>query len=307
MGVLPLQKKSNAKSFSFYKKLMSKEWKSSVSNKASANKESTVQIVIGLMEFSEKEQRLKPKRGKRIALHISNEAPYRVILERAVEKWKAYQSDSYDEKDYFLLLENGEEAQFMPGTNSKKFFSLLRYKEETSRDYNKIVLYLCPASHVYLPQTESDDSDETLPPAKKMNQTKINDQTFSCQLQNDEQLARELQDEFDQEISGVASLDVDGTRELHNEFDQEISDVASLDVEGKNDSEPKAESKPGSEVFENCEMMLKAIGKNIEQVGQFFLPVRRGASFERMLSLWQRVKGPPQRRFSGSSIVVRMA
>ena len=176
----------------------------------------------------------------------------------------------------------------MPGTNSKEFFSLLRYKEETGRDYNKIVLYLCPESHVYLPQTESDDSDETLPPAKKLKQTKINDQTFSCQLQNDEQLARELQDEFDQEISSVASLDVDDTRELHNEFDQEISDVASLDVEGKNDSEPKAESKPGSEVFENCEMMLKAIGKNIDQVGQFFLPLRRGTSFERMLSLWQR-------------------
>ena len=35
-------------------------------------------------------------------------------------------------------------------------------------------------------------------------------------------------------------------------------------------------------------MMLKAIGKNIDQLGQFFLAVKRGASFEQMLSLWQR-------------------
>ena len=60
--------------------------------------------------------RLKPKRGKRIALTVSNKAPCNVILEKTMEKFKAYHSDIFDtNEDYVLLLENGEEAQFMPG------------------------------------------------------------------------------------------------------------------------------------------------------------------------------------------------
>ena len=81
-----------------------------------------VQIMTGMMYFCEKGMLLKPKRGKRIALSVSNKAPYNVILEKAVDKFKAYHSDIFDtSEDYVLLIENGEEAQFIPGVMPQRF------------------------------------------------------------------------------------------------------------------------------------------------------------------------------------------
>ena len=116
-------------------------------SKKQVDQKMDVQIMIGMMYFSEKELRLKPKRGKRIALSVSNKAPCNVILEKAMDKFKAYHSDIFDNnEDYVLLLENGEEAQFIPGSCPKEFFSLKRYKEDLGKDYAKIVLYLCHMS-----------------------------------------------------------------------------------------------------------------------------------------------------------------
>ncbi|CAH3033259.1 unnamed protein product, partial [Porites lobata] len=101
-----------------FKKLKGQQWKSIVSKKAgsASDKEIEVQINIGLMVWSDKNVCIKPKRGKRLALRVSNKATYKVILQKAVEKWRAFNSDLYDEnEDYILLLENGEEAQFLPG------------------------------------------------------------------------------------------------------------------------------------------------------------------------------------------------
>jgi len=44
-------------------------------------------IFIGLMEWSKEESNLKPKRRKHLALKVSRDAPYKVLLEKAVEKW----------------------------------------------------------------------------------------------------------------------------------------------------------------------------------------------------------------------------
>ena len=105
---------------------------------------------------------IKPKRRKRLALKVSNKAPYKVILQKAEEKWKAFHSDLYDETEQCVLVfESGNEAQFLPGTSaSKDFFSLKRYKEETRKDYNKIVLYLCTLSDFnFDPDTSPSDKD----------------------------------------------------------------------------------------------------------------------------------------------------
>ena len=76
--------------------------------------------------------KLKPVRGKRIALRVSNKAPYTVISSKAIEKWKAYQSQLYieeeEEEEYMLVFEDGKQTQFLPGT--VEFFNLLRYHEE---------------------------------------------------------------------------------------------------------------------------------------------------------------------------------
>ena len=55
-------------------------------SKKQVDKEVEVQIMIGMMYYCEKEMRLKPKRGKRIALSVSNKAPCNVILEKAMDR-----------------------------------------------------------------------------------------------------------------------------------------------------------------------------------------------------------------------------
>ena len=116
----PLHDKKKVKSFSEFCKSKGKQWKSLVSKtseKKGKNKEGNVQISIGLFEWNLKHMKLKPKRGKKIALTVSNIAPYAHILEKAVDKWKAFHSDCYDdEEDYVLLLEDRKEALFLPGS-----------------------------------------------------------------------------------------------------------------------------------------------------------------------------------------------
>ena len=149
---------SAVKSLSDFRKSKGKEWKAMVSKKQ-VDKEVDVHIMIGMMYYCEKEMRLKPKRGKRVALSVWNKAPCNVILEKAMDKFKAYHSDIVDtNEDYVLLLESGEEAQFIPGSCPKEFFSLKRYKEDLGRDYAKIVLYLCRMSD-FLPDTDDDDEE----------------------------------------------------------------------------------------------------------------------------------------------------
>ena len=105
-----------------------------------------------------KEAKLKPKRGKRVALAVSNTASYASILKMAVEKWRAYHCDCFNEdEEYVLLLENCKEALFLPGS-CKEFFSLKRYRDELGKDYAEIVLYLCTRSEYN--QSEGEGSKE---------------------------------------------------------------------------------------------------------------------------------------------------
>ena len=52
------------------------------------------------------DSKLKPKRGKLVALRVSADNTYYDILEKAVEKWSVYNSDCYCEDGnytYFFL------------------------------------------------------------------------------------------------------------------------------------------------------------------------------------------------------------
>jgi len=115
-----------------------------------------VVIFIGLMEWSEEESNLKPKRGKRL---VSRDAPYKVLIEKAVEKWKSYNSNLYEEReDYALLVDNGQEALFLPGPG-KEFFLLCHYQEEVGKDFKRITLYLCLPREFYHSHTAGLDCD----------------------------------------------------------------------------------------------------------------------------------------------------
>ena len=102
------------KSFDTFRSLKSNQWSQKVhSNKKKKQKEDVV-INIGLMHISD--SKLKPKRGKRVALRVSTDDTYHDILEKAVEKWSAYHSDCYcEDGNYMLVFDNCTEASTMPG------------------------------------------------------------------------------------------------------------------------------------------------------------------------------------------------
>jgi hypothetical protein len=265
---LPQKEKKQVKPFSHYKKLNSQEWKSSTSKKP--EKDVTVQIMIGLMEMNTKEMRLKPKRGKRIGLSVSSKVSYCVILDKAVEKWKAFNSDVYDDEteDYVLLLENSKPAQFLPGN---EHFTLHRYHEEVGRDYNKIVLYLCTETDLnfeHEPRCNKrydSDSDEMSAPAKKIKKEAKKTSCVDLTCESDENIARELQIKFDMEMHDIP-IHMDDTDEKGKEYEEIES----------------------TENVKDSTSVLKLIENKVIQSGQFFLTVRRGESFERMISLWKR-------------------
>ena len=120
-------------------------------------KEEEVAVGIGLMEVNEKESRLKPVRGERVLLRVSNKAPCGVVHTQAEAKFKAYHSNHYREREYHLVYESGKNAQFLPGTT--EFFSLKRYKEEIGQEYKSIVLYLCTNEDSIASENPDSDSD----------------------------------------------------------------------------------------------------------------------------------------------------
>ncbi|XP_020602919.1 uncharacterized protein LOC110041939 [Orbicella faveolata] len=63
------------KSFSAYREWKGHQWKEHVSRTTAKDKEKEVAVAIGLMEFTEKESKLKPVREKRVMLQTSNRAP----------------------------------------------------------------------------------------------------------------------------------------------------------------------------------------------------------------------------------------
>ena len=85
------------------------------------------------MEYSEKDKSLKPKRGKRLPLRVLPSINYVNLLKQALEKWKNFNSNMYDEnQEYYLLFEDGRMALWVPGTD-KEPFSLKRYKDEIGK------------------------------------------------------------------------------------------------------------------------------------------------------------------------------
>ena len=202
-GSEKVDKVGKVKSFSQYRKLKGSEWKKKVKGKEK-DKADDVIIFIGLLQWRQLDRKLKPARGKRIALRVSNEAPYAELCTQALLKWKAYQSNIYDEeKEYSLVFEDGNEALFLPGT--KEFFTLKRYKEETGKDYKRIVLYVCTKSDIsrsedFEDDDEDDDGDDNADDDSNDRCAEHSGKRARSQILNDEKVAMELQSQFNNEI-----------------------------------------------------------------------------------------------------------
>ncbi|KAL9977850.1 hypothetical protein ACROYT_G015304 [Oculina patagonica] len=210
---------------------------------------------------------LKPKRGKRIALTVSNKAPCNVILEKAMDKFKAYHSDIFDtNEDYVLLLENGEEAQFNPGSCPKEFFSLKRYKEDLGKDYAKIVFNLLIE--------EEDEKEEKVPchesstPKRRRTEPILEFEVVNTTYESDEAMAKELQKKFDEESNQDLTPPTNGN-------DHSLQETA------------KAHEHTACEAHEDTASVVRAMYKNVKQDGDFFIITRRGAPLPRIISLWQ--------------------
>ena len=149
------------KSFASFKKSKGKEWKSRVTKSTKEENKKTQDAVIhvGSMEWNEKDQALKARRGKRLPLRVSQNGHYIAIRKQAEEKWKTFNSNFYDEsQSYHLLYEDGRKALFLPGSK-KEPFSLGRYQEEIGKDFKRITLYLCRDYDFQVSEGNFDEDD----------------------------------------------------------------------------------------------------------------------------------------------------
>ena len=129
------------------------------SSKEEKKKNEDVVVHFGLMEWNEKDQSLKSKRGKRLPLRVSPSASYATLRQQAEEKWKTFHSNLYDESQaYHLLLEDGKKALFLPGPK-KEPFTLSRYQEELGKDFKRITLFLCPNHDFQISEGNFDEHD----------------------------------------------------------------------------------------------------------------------------------------------------
>lgn len=239
--------------------------------------------------------KLKPVRGNRITLRVSNKAPYIVIFSKAIEKWKAYQSQLYiEEEEYMLVYEDGKQAQFLPGT--VEFFNLLRYHEEIGKDYKRIVLYLCTTTDIraaersrqegYSSGSENSEDENQFRPGKKA----------KSEIDRDEELAKSLQLKFDQEagqfdvtIAGEGKCAANPTSYGCDSI-QENSPMLSAETIVAVDNTTTVPNCPEQKVtaFTSSGDLLRSLGNSVDESDQFFLVVRRGSSFQRQVKIWQR-------------------
>ncbi|XP_068712759.1 uncharacterized protein [Montipora foliosa] len=266
-----------------FKAAKEKQWASRVKGakkkEAKTTKEQDVLINIGLLEWKEKLCALKPLRGKKLALRISKTAKYSLLREKVEEKWRSFHSNLYDDElSYELLYE--DEALFLPG--SSELFSLQRYQEEVGKDFNKITLFLCSSDdyHRAEDKTECSGSDSATENSlgndqgfpefdseigdRCDNNPKV-DRSVILQIEQDEQLARELQNQVNEE---------------------NLLDYSSSANHPRSLNDLRSAENPSS--LNDTSSVVKAVQERVNSSQKLFLVVRRGAPFFRLLTLWQR-------------------
>ncbi|XP_028412774.1 uncharacterized protein LOC114535677 [Dendronephthya gigantea] len=316
----------NIKSFADYRKAKGKQWKKSVSTKNpdkdkpnTKSKERDVCINIGLLEWNSKDNVLKPKRGKKLVLRVSNKANYKTVCSKAILKWKAFYSHLYSESDeYVMLYENGEEAIFLPGS-AKEFFSLERYQQELGKDYNRITLFLCTSLDyniskglndsdednaifncdmpgVLSAKSESPDFQPNAKFPKLDSNTEQNDkENNELQIENDERLAIQLQQRFEDELEDDKNNEASSIPIVHVEDCKEDGIDHTIHVVHEIDKCDETK-----EEFTNEASVIQHLEKQTDNENQFFLVIRRKVPFHRALLLWQREakKSSPMRKLT---------
>ena len=224
-----------------------------------------VTINIGLKKMVE--SNLKTTWGKRLPITVSRNAAHCQILERAVEKWAAFDRSIDSQQEYVLLYEDGSSALFMPG-DKKEFFELQKYKDALGKDFKRITLYLCLTQDHYeaegIPHAEQPDDLEIinadlLPsslgdlthfdvPVNFMQNAAASPAETDSLVLADEIYARNIQEQLD-------------SLPLEEDLNKQITSVGDV---------------------------LKILQERVDKSKQFFLTTRRGVQLSRLLQLWQR-------------------
>ena len=90
-----------------------------------------------------------------------------------------------------FVYEDGSQALFLPGT--KEFFTLKRYKNETGKDYKRIVLYLCTNDDLSKNENSEnfeDSSDDDIDSYNKFSEH--SQKSSRSQILHDEQVAKKF-------------------------------------------------------------------------------------------------------------------
>ena len=119
-----------------------------------------------------------------------------MLKREAVEKWKYFNSNLYDENElYHLLYEDGTKALFLPAPK-KEPFSLKRYQEEIGKDYKRITMFICSVYDYNISEGDFEAADELQDkkkedqPKKKAPKRKRHDSEDENILMNDDPLGK---------------------------------------------------------------------------------------------------------------------
>ena len=274
------------KSFENYKKAKGKEWKKKVSKSDSEKKKKVENVIIhiGLMEWSDKEQKLKGKRGKKIPLRVPSDISHNVLLDEAKQKWKNFHSDLYDESQlYHLLYEDGQEAVFIPGSKSEEF-TLSRYHEEIGKDFKRITLFLCTDMDFLQSEGFLDDEvnldDETWfdPPVSPDHGTESKDESSVKRPRVDNPVAIDL-------TTDTCTMSTQEAPQQVNETDQ-----LQLDIQLANQLQHiyDIDAKQANDLPLSASDVVKLLAAKVDSNKQSFIVVRRNAQLDRVLSIWIR-------------------
>lgn len=123
-------------SFKSYCKSNSKHWKLLSKKSKTSLQESNVSIIISLYDRSEKKDKLKPTRGKRISLKAH---PQIHILEKVAAKQRNFHRDSFNEED---IVEMGKRLCFYQ-EEIRKFLPWKYIAKKLEKKCSKTILYQC--------------------------------------------------------------------------------------------------------------------------------------------------------------------
>ena len=119
-----------------FKPKMSKHGKHALATEATIN--------IGLMEYEEGSNVLKPVRGSSLPLKIKTNASYQEVLDAALKKREAFDHkfSISMQRGYVLAYPDSRICKKIPGTNED--FVLRSYKDWLGKSYSRLSLYLSP-------------------------------------------------------------------------------------------------------------------------------------------------------------------